>query len=246
MDKKTINQELDELADLFSDMITDQKMFAVDEDKRARTNELMNSIRTYLIDHPGELIYEQDKASIKRKLAVIDLLWMSYNDDYHYDEIFGGENVDFITNFAGAYLKRAKMIRPTFISVKNVINREFEAYFQEATEAWLYGCSNAAIIICNSMMEDLIRNKLCLINGDYATKLIDGYTLKANKDVTFQNLKVLAQKEKILPKELIKKLSKVQAVRNDAVHNLNRVSDEEAYELIRYTKDIVEYLLNDK
>ncbi|MBO6586776.1 MAG: hypothetical protein JJ953_11770 [Gracilimonas sp.] len=187
MGTKSINKQLDELADLFVDMFTDQEMIELDEHKKSRVNELMPKIRSYLVENPGELIYEKDTASITRKNTVIDFLWKVYDDEDHYDEIFGGDNTDFITNFVGDYLKRAKMIRPTFVSVKNVTNKEFEAYFQEATEAWLYGCRNAAIILCNSILEDLIRNKLCLINGDYATKLIDGQTLKANKEFTSKN-----------------------------------------------------------
>lgn len=85
-----------------------------------------------------------------------------------------------------------------------------------------------------------------MIDGNYATKLIDGKTLKANKEITFQILKRYAKKEKLLANPLIKKLSKIQKTRNDLVHNLNTVSDEEAYERIMDTKDIVEYLLNEK
>lgn len=249
METQSINQQLDELADLYVDMLSDNEMFNIDESKKQRTADLMSSIRTYLIDYPGELIYEENPASIERKIAVIEFLWNAYDEydyDIHYDELFGGDNTDFITNFASGYLKRAKMIKPTFISVKNVINNEFEAYFREATEAWLYGCKHAAIIICNSLLEDLLRNKLCLINGDYATQLIDGKTLKANRDFSFQNLKDFSKKEKLLSKSLIKKLSNIQKTRNDMVHNLNTVSDEEAYERIMDTKDIVESLLNKK
>lgn len=245
MEKKAINQQLDELAELYADMLTDQVMFELDDEKKARTNELMNSIRTYLVDYPGELIYEKDKSSIKIKLAVIDLLWNSYDDGYHYDEIFGGANTDFITNFASGYIKRAKMIRPTFFSVKKNIGKEFEIYFREATEAWLYGCKHAAIIICNSLLEELIRNKLCDLDVSYAKKLFDWKKMKSNPEYGMKELKNFASTEKVLSKSLLQKLSEVQSKRNDAVHNLSTISDEEAYGLIIDTKDIVEYLLNE-
>lgn len=121
MGVQSINKQLDELADLYVDMLTDYELYDLDESKKKRTNELMSSIRTYLIDHPGELIYEENPASIKRKLIVINFLWNIYDDEgVHYEEMFGGDNTDFITNFASAYIKRATMLRPTFISVKNL------------------------------------------------------------------------------------------------------------------------------
>lgn len=244
--RQSITEKLDELANLYSDMLTDPERYMLDEEKKTRTDELMSSIRTYLIDHPGELIYEKDSASIKRKLAAINLLWNAYDDSIHYDEIFGGDNTDFITNFAGGYIKRAKMIRPTFFSVKKNIGKEFEVYFKEAIQSWLYGCKHAAVIICNSLLEDLLRNKLCDINVDYAHKLYDWPKMKSSLQFGMNELKKLASKERILPKPLLSKLSKVQQKRNDAVHNLNTLSDEEAYGLIIDTKDIVEYLLNKK
>jgi len=246
MKKETINNKLDELADLYVDMFTDQQMFKLDEDKKERTNELMESIRTYLIDYPGELIYEKDQSSIKRKSAVIDLLWDAYDDGYHYDEIFTGNNTDFITNFAGAYIKKAKMVRPIFFSVKKNIGKEFEIYFKEAIQSWLYGCKHASIIICNSLLEDLIRNKLCDLDANYAQKLFDWKKMKSNPQYGMKELKAFARKEKVLSKHLLKKLSGLQSKRNDAVHNLNTLSDEEAYMLIMDTKDFVEYLLNEK
>lgn len=246
MTKNPINQKLDELADLYADMLSDPEMYKLDEKKRARTSDLMSSIRAYLIDYPGELIYEKDTDSIKRKLAVIYLLWKAYDDSVHYDEIFGGDNTDFITNFAGGYVKRAKMIRPTFFSVKKNVGKEFEIYFKEAIQSWLYGCKHAAVIICNSLLEDLLRNKLCDIDVDYAHKLYDWRKMRSNPQFGMKELKELASKEKVLPKPLLSKLSRIQQKRNDAVHNLNTLSDEEAYELILDTKDIVEYLLNHK
>ncbi len=245
MNNKKINGELDELADLYADMLSDPELYKLDEQKKKRTNELMSSIRTYLIDYPGELIYEKNHNSVKRKLAVIDLLWKAYDDEFHYDEIFGGDNTDFITNFAGDYIKRAKMIRPTFVSISNITNSEFQVYFREAIKTWLYGCDNAALIICNSLLEDILRNKLCLKNSKYATKLINPETLKSNIDYGFKELKEFAAKEGLLPSKMKKKVSEVQKYRNDAVHNLNTVSDEKAYELILNTKEVVEYLLNE-
>lgn len=247
MSNSSINKQLDELADLYHKFLSGQKIEGLDKEERERFNELMASIRTYLIDHPGELIYEKDAASIKRKLEVIDLLWIIYDDESaHYDEIFGGDNTDFITNFVSAYIKRAKLIRPTFFSVKKSVGKDFEVFFKEAIQSWLYGCKHAAIIICNSLLEDLLRNKLCDIDIEYAHKLFDWKQKKSNAQYGMKDLKNFAKKEGILTKPLIEKLSSVQQARNNCVHNLNTVSDEEAYERIIDTKDIVEYLLNNK
>ena len=246
MGTKSINKQLDELADLFVDMFTYQEMFELDEHKKSRVNELMPKIRSYLVENPGELIYEKDTASITRKNTVIDFLWKVYNDEDHYDEIFGGDNTDFITNFVGDYLKRAKMIRPTYFSVRKSVGKDFEVFFKEAIKSWLYGCKHAAIIICNSLLEDLLRNKLCDINDEYAHKLFDWNQMKSNSQYGMKDLKKFAKKEGILNQSLIEKLTSVQQTRNNCVHNLNTVSDEEAYERIIDTKDIVEYLLNNK
>lgn len=138
------------------------------------------------------------------------------------------------------------MIRPTFFSVKKSVGKDFEALFKEAIQSWLYGCKHAAIIICNSLLEDLLRNKLCDIDVKYAQKLFDWTQMKSNAQYGMNDLKNFAKKEDILTKSLIEKLSDVQQSRNNCVHNLNTVSDEEAYERIIDTKDIVEYLLNEK
>ena len=237
----SINSQLDELIKYIGEVLSPEGVRSFTDDE---ANKLVSSVRAYLIDCPGELIYEQNKQTVKARMTAIDLMWKMFDDDEHYEEIFFGDNVDFITNFASDYIKRARMMRPLFISTRKHIGKEFEFYFQEATRAWLHGCDQAVIIICNSLLEELLRAKLCDVDVKYAHKLIDGWSLKSNPDYGMNALKNFAKDEGILPKELIEKLTSIQKVRNDIVHNLNVVTDEEAYTIISDTKTIVEYLLN--
>src|SRR5690554_6099656 len=189
MQYKSINERLDELVKVFVELLSPEGMNSFTKDE---ANELISSIRAYLIDYPGELIYEQNMDAVNRRMTAIDFLWKMYDDDHHYDEMFFGDNVDYITNYASAYIKRARMIRPLFVTTKKHVGKEFEFYFKEATKAWLNGCEQAAIIICNSLLEDTLRNKLCHVDINYVYELFNSQGSKSNPSIGMNHLKDFA------------------------------------------------------
>lgn len=235
---------LAEIRDLLIDFIDDSVLFNTNDEKTGRFWELREEIVEDLMWKPGALISTSSKDESEQFKSIIDFLWKDIHPEFIEEDIFEGDYNGIISELVGNFATRVVKIKPTFISINNATNSEFEVYFNEAMKAWLYGAPNSALIICNSLLEDIIRNKLCLINSEYALRLISLDGNRSNSSFGMQDLKNFAKKEKLIPNNLIENLSQIQRARNNAVHNLDVITDDEVYELILNTKDIVEHLLN--
>jgi len=142
----------------------------------------------------------------------------------------------------GDFSERVKMLNPTFISI-NSETTEFSNYFEEAMKACLYGLSNAALIICFAVIEDLLKDRLCQKDVSYVYELKDPENPQGVKQVSYDRLIMSALNEEIIDRSEKNELFRIKKLRNDSIHRLETVTDSQVYDAIIETKKIVEKLL---
>lgn len=242
MGNQSIVDKIDRLGDLFADMLSDPEMFDVKPDKKDETDKLIADIVDYLVWFPGALFFDENQARHKRNETVIEFLWKIVDSDEIFDELLSGGYSGLLANILGDFSERVKMLKPTFISI-NPETTEFSSYFEEAMKAWLYGLSNAALIICFAVIEDLLKDRLCQVDIEYVYELKDPNNPKGVKRVSYDRIIMAAMDEGLINKKEKNILFNIKKLRNNSIHNLTSVSDSEVYDAIIHTKRIVEKLL---
>lgn len=238
---QALANNVSKLTNLFIDIFTDRKSPAMSDAKKIEASQLMQQIIEELIWSPGSLIYIKDQVALKQSKTVIDFIWETLDTDEIFNDITGGGCSGLLVNIIGDYIDRAKLMKPTFISV-NPAHTEFQVYFQEAMKAWIFGLNNSALILCCAIFESLIAEKL------YQTdKALVYYTSKNNgSDIKKYKLEMLiknAYKSKLMNKADKESAMKLKELRNSSVHNLESVSDKQVYDVLINTKEIIEKLL---
>ena len=144
----------------------DQGKVEIHEEVEKEFGKLWKSIKKDLLWSPGQLIYIKNESKRDAVRRVIDAIWSDVIDSELLEEITG-EYSDILVSIMGDYLDNAKLLTPTFISIDP--NRpEFRIYYDEAMRAWLFGLYNSALIICCSLIEDVLQTELYNINFDLA------------------------------------------------------------------------------
>lgn len=192
---------------------------------------------------PGTLIYFPDETERKAAQAMINMSWRTMKTDEIFDEMTSGGYSGLLVNIIGDYIDRAKMLRPTLISI-DPQNTEFKEYFEEAMKAWLYVLNSSALILCCSIIEDILKTELYNIVPDLALDLE-----KDNKRLTeVRNKKMEILIDNAFKHEIISKAEKAKAheisiLRNDAIHSLEKISEKQTYKAILDTKELIEKIL---
>lgn len=195
----------------------------------------------YIVWHPGTLIYFEDSHLMDEAKNIITELWESIDYDELSDEMFSGGFSGLMVNIIGDYIERAKKIKPIFITVKptDVIR----TYFQEAMNAWCYGLNTAALILCCSILESILKEVLLRKDPKFVYDMDNG---KGFQNIKEKDLKILIDNAKqagLLDDIEIKKAQMIRESRNAAVHKLKRYSSEQTYQAIITTKELIEKLL---
>jgi len=217
--------------------------FNLNERQTTEFNSLWKSIVEDLMWSPGTLIYIADETERKAAQVIIDLIWKTEDIDEIFDEMTSGGYSGLLVNIIGDYIDRAKMLKPTLISI-NIQDFEFKRYFEEAMEAWLHGLNSAALILCGSIIEDLIKTQLYNIDPNL---LLDverkGQKTKGKTNKRLFKMIDTAFSHRIIDKEGKKTAHRIRNLRNDAVHELKMVTEEQTYRAILDTKQLIEKIL---
>jgi hypothetical protein len=217
----------------------------MNETQTKEFNSLCESIVEELIWDPGSLIYIPDRSELKAAQVMIDMLWNSLEPDEIYYEMVRGGYSSILANIVNDYADRAKMLKPTLISV-NPQNTEFYRYFDEAMKAWLYGLNSSALMLCCSIIEDILKTELYNIDPDLALdferkgNIITGVKRNRNMQILINS----AFDYKIIDKKHKSFAHKIRTLRNDAIHTLEKIDDKQTYQAILNTKDLIEKILS--
>src|SRR4030042_2091055 len=109
----------------------------------------------HLMWKPGTLIYFEDSYLMEEAKSAIDSLWEDMNYEDLSNEMFSGGYGGLLVSIIGDYIERGMKLKPTFVSVKpdDIVS----VYFQNAMECWLYGINSATLILCCSIIENLLK-----------------------------------------------------------------------------------------
>ena len=185
-----------------------------------------------LIWEPGKLLYFEDTALISDAKNAVKDLWDSLPSNELWEEIASGGYKGILVNIISDYIDRAKFLKPVFISIEPT--NQIKKYFREAMGAWLFGLNTAALILCCSIIEEMLETiypKLTKAEKEKKGKL-EALIDKANG--------------KIFDKTEAETAHIVRLLRNDAVHELKRPSKEDTYEAILNTVSLIEKILREK
>lgn len=182
-----------------------------------------------LIWEPGKLLYFEDTALINDARKAVKDLWDSLPSNELWQEISSGGYKGILVNIISDYIDRAKLLKPVFISIEPT--NQIKKYFREAMGAWLFGLNTAALILCCSIIEEMLETmypKLTKTEKEKKGKL-EALIIKA-KGKIFNDIE--AETAHI-----------IRLLRNDAVHELKMPSKEDTYEAILNTALLIEKIL---
>ena len=242
MNNHEIVDKIDRLGDLFADIASETTMFSISPEVKDETDRLMEEVVDYLVSSPGALFYDNNHSRHKRSEAVVELLWKVTDSEEVIDQLLSGGSTGSFSNKIRDFSKRVRMLKPTFISI-DPENTKFSRYYEEAMNAWLHGLPNAALIISFAILEDLLKDGLRRRNPEFVYDLIDPDDPKGVNPVSNSRIIKSAFDEGLIDQQEMDILNHIRKLRNDSLHNLDSVSDEEVYEIIIQTKEIVESLL---
>jgi len=189
-----------------------------------------------LLDNPGQLVYIEDPDLMQAAGNALKIIWENVDTSDLFDEmVMSGNMVSIISD----YTDRAQQLKPTLVSVKP--DEQTSVYFQDAINSWLFGLNNASLILCCSVIENLLIQKLWNIDMNLVKKMNP-------KDMKWKDreLWVLiknATDHNILGRDENSKAHNVRDLRCKAVHKLKIINSAEAYKAIMDTKQIIEKIL---
>lgn len=213
------------------------------EDIENEFEELWKDIKEDLIWSPGTLIYFEDSIELEKAKAMIDLIYKTFDSEQIFDEILTWTSLG--VNIIGNYADRIEMLKPTFISINPQNFTSLKIYFEEAMKAWLFGLNNSSLILCCSILEDIVKEELYKIDKELVFDLDkneNGFIIGV-KNFPFEKLINKAYDKGLITLNEKIKAHEIRELRNDAIHGLQSISDEQAYDVIMDTKNIIENLL---
>lgn len=198
--------------------------------------ECASKIIWLLLDEPGQLIYFEDTELMNQAISALKIIWDDVDTSELFDEMVSSGNM---VEIIGGYTDRAKLLMPTLIDKK--IDDQTSAYFQEAIYSWLFGLNCASLILCCSIIENLLRQKLWNIDLNLVLK-------KNPKDGDLKDRDLFelinnAESAGIIDKGTKSKAHKIRIIRKEAVHRLRKINSDESFRAITDTKHIVEKIL---
>ncbi len=205
--------------------------------------ELCEKIIEDLIWAPGKLIYVPDETERVKAQCLVDLIWSKQESEELFDQMVGGSYTGLLVEILGDYTDRAKMLKPTFISV-NPKNIEFSRYYEDAMRAWLFGLNSAALILCCSIIEDTLKEQLYNLDPNLAL-ILDIHEGKVTgiKNKKMEKLIYEAANHNIIDIRGKRIAHRIRELRNSAIHSLEKIDDSQTYQAILDTKELIEKIL---
>lgn len=201
--------------------------------------ELQVEIFERLIENPGALIHYDDPSRIKEAQEAMDRIWGEVSGEQLVEDLSKGAYKDLSFNLTASYLENAKQLKPLFVAVRP--SKEIERYFAEAMEAWIHGRYSATLILCWSVLENLIKER---VSSERAVLRLGQYkNFRDLEEKTCKEWINSAESSGLLRPEDAQNARKIKKLREQAVHKLQPIESDQAHDAILKTKSIIERLL---
>ncbi len=236
---------IDELIRIHREWDAEAERGAASAENLAKMQTIAAQILDFIIWNPGSPVFYDDPEKLSEAEHVIEWLWESVDAEM-FDKVLNGvEDGDTFyssigVELVGTYSDRVKGLRPIFISVD--FPSEVKRYYREAMKAWVRGLDCAALILCWSVLDEVIRQRLVpkLTAGSFKSFGTIG-TQEKEPDIIKK-----AEEFDVLDKGKGKKARGIRHLRNAILHERESVTREVCYEAILETKLILEFLFTKK
>lgn len=247
-----IEEMLKELIDYHESALSNPKEFLQDIDSNlARMNSLVKSITSFIVQNPSHFFLAKSERDLEVKKEFLERLWSNLDYEEVFNELFWGTtsnegvlNEGYLEILGSNYASRLKKLKPTFYIYTTRIEKNTKLYYGEAINSWLLGSFNSTVIICTSILEDILRRRVAHLDADKTQKLYPDYK-KSNPIYGLKEILEYAHELNIISQKDYRKIKNIQQLRNDMVHNLHVVTGDESYEMLISTKDIIESILTE-
>lgn len=205
------------------------------EPYKAELDRLREAVMDHLMWHPGSLIHLSDPVKLQEAREAVDRLWSDVGDEELFDKLHSGSFGGLLAGIMVDYTSRATQLKPAFISVEPPSD-EFQRYYVEAMRCWLFDLNGAAVILCCSILEMALRDRL--------TAYDDGRNNRASHDRSklWQLIKD-AKHRGLLDFVAERNANRLAEVRNRLVHEVAAAPDStETLKMIESVRSVVEDL----
>ena len=181
-----------------------------------------------MISRPGSLVCFRNYHEMREAEKAIEILWEYWDFDQVVSELQFGGFGGLLGCLGDIYAARACLLRPTFTLLHP--KSEVRTYLSEAMRAWAHGLDVASVILCWSVIENLLRVKLTEANCE----------LSSNR----QKWIATARERDWLDPETSTSANRIRKLRNALIHKPKKVSPRLVRDAIIETKEVVERLLH--
>ena len=208
-------------------------------------------ILDHILRHPGKFICIPEARKRTAAQEVVETLWKEEVDDndefyrlIHYGVPYGGNSpgrCDSISDGLGTtYHLRVRQLKPTFVS--NNLPADVRCCFEQAMEAWVRGLDSAALILCWSVLESLMKERLLNIDTDLVYQSAAPGS-RCRKLRPWPEIIKSAKNLGILNAEGAAAADDICKTRNNAVHELKDVTEDQSFRAITNTRWLLEFLV---
>jgi hypothetical protein len=216
--------------------------FDIPEDLWREYNLLLEDL---IFDHavdPGHLLVymkDMDPYIIDIYQDIIDLIWKTVDMEEMLQIYL--ESMPDLENIANR-IRSIISWSPVLISF-DPNQYDFDFYYREIIKALLSDLSNSALILCCSLLENILRGEL--YEKDIHLVYDISTDLRGIEILTLDKLIDNATKVKLLSDEDKMLGHKIRKMRNAAIHDLKRIPSEEIYVAVNGIRELAEKLLGE-
>jgi len=235
--------KIDEYIKYLVKIISNQEdRIPVSTNDEEKFNKLVDELMELLLYDPTKLVLVRNKDNIDIYKKVIKKIWELYTDEEIFDNLRAGEYHGMLVDQISEFIESARGLEPTFVSI-NPDNDEFFIYYKEAMHCWRYGLNNSALIVCSTLLENMLKKELEMTKPEKLIEFIGKKYLKGIQ-IRFQKAIDLAYETGLITNKSKNYAHEIRIKRNITAHGERSLDNKETLDLILKTKSILEDFLN--
>jgi hypothetical protein len=242
---KNIEELVSELCSINEDLQRDLDLYGetTEPHKQDVYNILVLMHRENVLQ-PGIIVQYESSPEMLDIINQIDAIWQLLNNGPVIEKMkVYNDNAKF-WSMVYDVANRLGKLRPIIVT-SDTTAYGFATFYAEAVKCWSFGLYRASVILCCSILEEVITGEISKEEKDFALSLnySDG-TPHGVSARTFQEIIQAAYDRGYLNADQFKKAESIRLTRNNILHEMKDVSEDESLSLISATREIIQSLLS--
>lgn len=242
---KKFNEDLNRFGSLLYRLFEDEELFKSDPKSTEEFEELRDEIFDYLLWYPGSMVFVSSQSEKERNEFILKVLHDIMEPNDIFTDIASGGYSGYLALTIGELTDKLKELKPTFITIEPKDEKVMN-YFQEAMKSWLYGIHIGALIICQAVIEDILKDRLQDIDDSMVYEYGPKDKPKKVWQTSYKDMLNNALSVGLINEKQYNSMDNIRRKRNKATHRLYTYSDKQVYKVIMDTKEVVQDLLSQK